>query len=84
MCSRDEFEILCVVLHVILRTLHPLQAALSLSNHPIMSHTVFLPSPLTDTAEFPKIVFFFQLCGLQTKMFLHLLPPHIVFPSLLP
>lgn len=53
MCSRGEFEILFVVLHVILRTLHPLQAALSLSNHPTMSHTVFLLSALTDTAEFP-------------------------------
>lgn len=53
MCSRGEFEILFVVLHVILRTFHPLQAALSLSNHPTMSHTVFLLSALTDTAEFP-------------------------------
>lgn len=29
---RSEFEILCVVLHVILKISHPLQAALFLSN----------------------------------------------------
>lgn len=79
MCSRGEFEILCVVLHVILKTLHPLLAALSLSNHPTMSHAVFVPSALTDTAEFPKN-FFFNSVDYKQKCFQHLLPPHVVFP----
>lgn len=55
-----------MVLHITLKAPDPLQAAPSLSARRTRSHTVFLPSALTDTAELPKIGFF-QLCGLQRK-----------------
>lgn len=80
MCSRGEFEVLHMVLRGILKTSHSLQAALSQSNHPAMSYAVFLPPALTDTAEFPKNVFFFISVDCKQKCLQHLLPPHVVFP----
>ena len=47
-----------MVLHIILKTLGPLQTALSLSDHPAVSQAIFHPSALMGTAELLKIVSF--------------------------
>lgn len=63
-CSRSEFQILCMVLHIILRTLHPLQAAISLSSHPMCGLSAI---SFSRYHMITKNWGFFQLCGLQKK-----------------
>lgn len=64
-CNRGEFQILCMVLHIILRTLHPLQAAISLSSHPTRGLSAI---SFSRYHRITKNWGFFQLCGLQQKV----------------